>query len=446
MRLQEARLEESSVPDQETKSHFQLTRELELLISGALVFALLGMPGVIDAWAERILNHVSGTAYGAVFGAYYLAKLAGYALITTILAHFLLRGFWVALLGLRGVFPGGVDETRLTQGPFLRGFYERRLASLTVLEDRVDRIAASLFAFVFLVILMLIGGSIWAVVSGVIALAISRSLGQPHLMSPLFWFIFLLLPVAQMVVGAVDRRSKKRPLSPRTERVTTRVMTWLHYGSLNFLSAPLFFTFTTRVSRRLITAGQIGFLYTLVAVFCVSFFVSRGIIGFDSYAYFPPRAGAEQLHVTHYENLRPDPHVVTPTIQSEIITDPFIRLFVPYSVRLDNPRIERLCAGVEPFRSEGVFMRPRGRTDPRRSHQLLECMKKLYSVELDGKRLEALDYALYVHPVNGLHGRIAMIPARSLTEGRHMLVVRRTPVPELDRPNTRLEYFIPFWR
>ncbi|HEX2061532.1 MAG TPA: hypothetical protein VHK90_12395, partial [Thermoanaerobaculia bacterium] len=151
----------TQIPSEE-KSLFQLTRELELLISAGLVFALLQLPTVLDNWWTHTIVHVGGAAFGTVFTIYYVAKLVSYGLIAAIAAHFLLRGFWVAIMGLRSVFPTGIEREKLDQGEVFRRFYDERLLTLDEIEHRVDRIAASIFAFVFLFLTIFLMMSVWA--------------------------------------------------------------------------------------------------------------------------------------------------------------------------------------------------------------------------------------------------------------------------------------------
>ncbi|MEA2463583.1 MAG: hypothetical protein QOJ98_1330, partial [Acidobacteriota bacterium] len=122
--------------DSAEKSLFQLTRELELLISAGLVFALLQLPDLLNDWWMRTSVHVGGSAFGTVFMLYYVGKLIAYGLSVAIAAHFLLRGLWVAIMGLRSVFPDGVNRDKLDQGEVYRKFYEERLLSLQEIEDR----------------------------------------------------------------------------------------------------------------------------------------------------------------------------------------------------------------------------------------------------------------------------------------------------------------------
>lgn len=433
----------------EAKSEYQLTRELELLISGALIFALLQLPGLLDGWWQGIQVHVGGTAFAIPFSAYYVGKIAAYGLIATILFHFLLRGFWVALLGLRGFYPDGVDQERLPQGPFLRAFYEKRLLSLGALEQRVDRVGALTFSFVFLFLLILINITIWAVLSGIGAYVISLVSGGDGISLAVFLSLFACVVLLQSGMALIDKRSKKQALSPRTERVANRVMLFVHYASLNFLYGPVFLTLSTRVSRRVVTVIQVAFLYSLIGAFVVSVLASAGLLRYDSYIYFPPNPGNAQLAANAYESLRDaSSGALRPTIQAEMIVDPYIRLFLPYDVRRDNRRIRRLCPDLAPYRGEGLFKHPgSGKTIPEPIlRRTMDCFARLQTVQLDGKPLTGVEPMLYVHPKTGVHGRLLMIPMAPLAPGRHELLIDRMQVPGAEDDRGTKSWTIPFWK
>jgi hypothetical protein len=269
------------------KSSFQLTRELELLISAGLVFALLQLPDVLEAWWMRTSVHVGGTAFGIVFMLYYVGKLVSYGLIAAIAGHFLLRGFWVAIMGLRSVYPAGVIREKLDHGTVYRKFYDNRLATLAEIEDRVDRVAASIFAFVFLFLLIFLMMIVWTIFAGVLAFLARGITGRDDVVMPVLLAVFLVYSLLTWFVAAVDKRTKKHEVSPATETLALRILRGLYYASFNFLYAPVFFTFASHSSRRRMSALLVTFLYSMIAIFMLSVFYTRGLIGFDSYAYYP---------------------------------------------------------------------------------------------------------------------------------------------------------------
>jgi len=434
--------------DSTEKSLFQLTRELELLISAGLVFALLQLPDVLDVWWGRNVLHVGGSAFFTVFILYYVGKLVAYGLIVAIGAHFLLRGFWVAIMGLRSVFPA-VNREKLDQGEVFRKFYDERLMTLDELERRVDRIAASIFAFVFLFLLMFVMLAVWAGAAWAIAFAVTRITGNDKLTGPVMIVAFLVYLGLQSFAATVDRMSKKRPVSAGMERAALRVMRWFHYISFNFLYAPVFFTFASHSSRRKMTALLVGFMYAMIGFFIFSIFYSRGVIGFDSYIYYPSQAREQQLRPQNYDNLRDaDAPAVEPSIQADVVEGPYIRLFVPYDAREDNERMRELCPDVPPLRTEGFFYRSKTKLPPARLAQISACFDKLYQIALDGRPLEKPGFVFYRHPSGHVAGRLALLPATSLTPGQHLLTVRHTTLPGKTKEQDKDadEFFIPFWR
>lgn len=435
----------TTVPEE--KSLFQLTRELELLISVALVFALLQLPDVLDRWWAHTSIHVGGTAFGTIFTMYYVAKLVSYGLIVAIAGHVLLRGFWVAVMSLRSVFPG-VNRDKLDQGEIFRKFYEDRLMTLDELEVRVDRVAASIFAFVFLFLLIFMMLAVWGVVAWGVGFIAMRITGSEKVVMPIVMGMFLVYVVLQSFVASVDKMTKKRPVSPRTEAAALRVMRWMYYTTLNFLYAPVFFTFASHSSRRRISVLLVSFLYAMIGIFIFSVFYARGIFGFDSYVYYPAVAGGHQLRLMHYDNLRDaDQPANEPTIQADVVTEPFLRLFVPYDAREDNARMRALCPDVVPLRHDGFFMtKPREKLPAARIAQLAGCFDRIYQIALDGKPVGKPEFVFYRHPAGRVAGRLALLPISSLPPGRHLLTVRHTPLPKGMEDEEPDEFFIPFWR
>ncbi len=125
------------------------TRELELLISGLVTFALLQAPGPVD----RVFNHLrvelgEGAAYVATLTFAY-GKLAIYGLVTAFVFHLVVRALWVALVGLDSVFPRGVRPERLRQGPLAMEYIRQELPPVRRLIRITDDVASVIFAVAF---------------------------------------------------------------------------------------------------------------------------------------------------------------------------------------------------------------------------------------------------------------------------------------------------------
>ncbi|HYO76384.1 MAG TPA: hypothetical protein VE010_07975 [Thermoanaerobaculia bacterium] len=436
-----------SEPASAEKSLFQLTRELELLISAGLVLALLQLPTLLDTWWARTSVHMGGAAFGTVFTMYYVGKLVSYGLIVAIASHFLMRGFWVAIMGLRSVFPDGVRRDKLDQGEIASKFYESRLMTLDQIEERVDRVSASVFAFVFLFLMMFAVLTTWAAVGAGIAWLVTKIAGTDRYVMAIMIGTFVLYLVPQSFAASIDKMTKKRKVSPGVERAALKSMGFMHYATFNFLYAPVFFTFASHTSRRKMSALLVSFMYAMIGVFILSMFSARGLLRYDSYVYYPDQAREHQLRPAHYDNLRdPERPADIPSIQSDTIEGDYLRLFVPYDAREDNKRIRAICPEVAPLRSEGFFFASRDKLPAARIAELSGCFDKLYQIALDGNPLQNPGFVFYRHPAASVAGRLALIPASTLTPGRHLLTVRHAPLPGVKKDDEADEYFIPFWR
>ena len=106
----------------ETSKHEPAVRpwELELLISGAVVFSLLQVPGVVDGLFAHVQVHLAERAHFGAFMLYTYVKLILYTLISCFILHLGTRAYWVGLIGLETVFPHGVRWEDTSYGPVVR--------------------------------------------------------------------------------------------------------------------------------------------------------------------------------------------------------------------------------------------------------------------------------------------------------------------------------------
>src|SRR5690606_11357745 len=80
--------------------HTTPTWEMELLISGATVFALMQLPGAVEEVVNVLLPRFEANAGALVLLPATYFKSAVYALIVSFILHLATRGYWVALVGL----------------------------------------------------------------------------------------------------------------------------------------------------------------------------------------------------------------------------------------------------------------------------------------------------------------------------------------------------------
>jgi hypothetical protein len=105
-------------PTEEAKEPHQLSDltsqswNLELVISGAALFATLNLPDFLDSllayYRYNLMTDTDFIHEALPTQTMGLIKGASYFLFGAFLAHFIMRAFWAGLVGLLAVYPDGI--------------------------------------------------------------------------------------------------------------------------------------------------------------------------------------------------------------------------------------------------------------------------------------------------------------------------------------------------
>lgn len=415
--------------------------ELELLISGALVFSLIKLPGAVDGWFYSVEPRVDTGWFMPAFMVWYYLKLALYALVSGFVLHLGVRGYWVGVIGLEAVFPHGVRWDRMKSGPIMRELQRESMPSLQSLIDRADKLASMIFGAAFAMALLfgyaLVFGGLLSVAGFAFSKWVLRS-PQPGMMAMQFMLMLYMGPI--LVVALIDRYfGHKLDPDGRTARIIRKVGKFYNRMQSPALFPPLMFTLTTnlggRRQSRIIAAVMAAFFAFLLVK---DVLITRGVLSADGYTYIPAETGALSVRPRFYADQAGDSpdDVDFPKIQSDVVRDPYVRLFLPYRPRRHNPLIASRCRGVAPDARGEVA-----------GTAALACMARLQPVMLNGKPLQT-PWRFYTQPKTGIRGIMTYIPASALPKGENVLTVQQLPLVNpspKDAAKPRPPYSIPFW-
>lgn len=418
--------------------------ELELLISGALVFGMMQLPGRVDAWYARLVPGLDGGfAILARFSWLYVT-VALYAVIGGFVLHLAIRAYWVGVIGLEAVFPEGIAWEKTRSGPIMREAQRRATPSLQSLIDGADRLASLVFAGGFILAMLFVFSMV--LVGGVSLLAYGiAGLTPGGAGSAIVLDALLLLLFGPMLVATViDRRYGDR-LDPegrtaRGVRAVARSVTWMMRFTL---FQPLLLTIVTNMKSQRRGVVLFVLLATLGLVLAGrdKLFPGRGLS--DGYAYLPDDAGRLALAPRFYEDKRGADEVVAdvPSIQSDMVRDPYVRLFIPYRPRRHNQLLASRC-GRGLAANGGAALRPATEAG---EEAVLRCMAALQPVTLNGRPVTA-PFRFYTQPGTGVRGIAAYIPVARLPRGENVLRVGALARPDAP-PGTKPAppFVIPFW-
>lgn len=433
------------------------TWEIELLVSGAVVFSLLQMPGALDTLFQQWSPRLVAEWMTLVFLGYVYLKAAALALVCTFIAHLITRGYWVALVGLRSVYPDGIRWDKVRNGPNYRAEAQRVTPKLIELIDASDNFASLIFAFGAMLVLMTLISFLFVTP----ALAVTTLVVW---LTKMRWdavfFCVLSVTFAPLLFAVTfdSTLGKRVPESHWSSRLVRRFYRLYNRLPMSRLTNGMMLTFTSNVGARKGTAMVVIAIWTVISVAMYSALVARGSLTVGNYAFFPDQPGARLLDPRHYARTRTDGlrYSTMPFIEDDVVDSQarYLRLFVPYDPNRHGFAMETRCTGIGEKPKGGRDADPAVEAAWRTG--VLDCLASFQPVWLDDAKLD-VQYEFATDPGSDLRGMIAHIPVTGLATGRHELVIPRLPVrmrapsDPTDRdpkqPGERPDppYRIPFW-
>lgn len=427
--------------------------ELELIIAGAVTFALFQLPGSIDAfreWAAPLMTGIGG--FVTLLLATVYAKAVLYVLILAFTTNLVARAYWVGLVGLHSVYPDGVRWERLRMGPVAVAHYRRGMRTLPTLIARVDNFASAIFSFAFLIVLMFVLSVFAFGVFALVAWGLSTLLFGGRFVQPLVYLLAAMLVLPGVIVVMIDRQKGKQLVvdSPAWQRLDR----WIGIATRmngSALYAPILFILMSNAGRRRMTAVFYAVVFGSMAATFTETIARMDLLRAGTPSYVPDVVGTAGIDPAHYESLRaPRRGDTEPTIQSDVIDGPYVRLFIPYRTDRHDYAIRTMCPSVAPLRKSvpHLWRAPDDTAAATRgAAQVLACLTKLSDVRVDGVPVPGLTFRFAEHATSGMPGVTTYIPTAPLAPGAHTLTIAPLPrLPSSTSTRPLIPTTIPFYR
>ncbi|MFT3913764.1 MAG: hypothetical protein QM704_06550 [Anaeromyxobacteraceae bacterium] len=332
------------------------TWEMELLLSGATVFGLLQLPGVIDPPFFKLMMRLDDGLGPGVTVLWLYLRTSILTLSATFVVHLALRAYWAALVGMRSVYPGPIRWERLRVGPIQREAVERDLADVEARIEASDNRATRVFglgvAAAFLILLPLA----FVAVGVGLGWAIHR-LGGPEATPSTIFAALGVLIVPFAVLAFVDRRLGKRIGPGRLRRGLASAFRAYYRIGFGGAANPLVALFQSAEGTARTMFILVGTMVLAIVLVMNQFRAAMGDETVGDYAGLPEDdAGALQSSSPqHYASQR-QPGLVLPVpyIPDRVVKGPYVEL-----LRAVPPRPPR-ARDARGVRRGGVGGRARG--------------------------------------------------------------------------------------
>jgi len=401
------------------------TDELELIISSLTIFALFSLPGWLYDKIADIYTHLSTSLVIASTVGTALLTGTSYGLAACFVVHLMARAYWVGLIGLRTVFPDGINWSKTPGlGPLSRQYYRDTLPDLDTVIRNTDRLASSLFA----VISMLTLSVLWLgmilisilVVSGVIGSRFGFTNAGMGIGGLVLVILFVGIP---LLVYLLDAQLVSRVPSLRDSRNFTglvrllRRIAGLAYPQRLVLPVQLTLQSNTRP-----VAFFIALILSVIFIVAVGNTRTAAWSNFTistEFSYLDTDQVRQGLRSTYYEDMPSsfDRLRAWPRIDSFNQSGSFARLFLPYHPLRDNLVLDQLCGSAE------------------EALDRLDCLRQLWTVSIESAPVSMASFVPAERADLGMRGLIGLIPLAGLEPGlRRIEVVWNPGATEGDAP------------
>ncbi len=395
------------------------TDEIELIISGLIIVALFALPGWL---LERLAEHYTHLSVGmAIGGGAAVTLISGicYSLAACFVMHLLARAYWIGLIGLRSVFPDGIEWTRTPGiGPLTRLYYQGYLPDLSSAIDRADRFASSLFAVISLIAMIMLWIGLLLVLTmagaGLIGAHFGLTSQAVNLGTLVFIFVLAGLPILlwllDAVIGARLPGLQRRVFFHHLVRGLARITGWVFPQRL-ILPVQLTLQSNTRPVIFIIALSVAVVAIVIVGNTRATAWYEFTLSG--EYQYLSGDDAIDGFRSAYYEDMRSakDRMRPAPMIPAFEQNGSFVRLFIPYWPFRDNLMLERICP------EDG-------------DQQGADCLRRLWAIEFNGQPVPLEGFVVAERMDLKMRGLIGLVPLNEVGPGLHTIDLVWNPLAD----------------
>jgi len=426
--------------------------ELEILLVGFVLVVLFRVPQKIQELStykifynstlshtpDFIINHMITPIFSV--GIYIMVHV----IIISLILYLILRGFWIAIIGLTSAFPNGINLISLN---FYKKYEERLLATnFEKISMSLDKICSSIFAFAFLVISLIIM-FFMIILYFLILFTFGLSIVEENLIL-LFviiipYIFFSLTYIFDIVTLSFLKKIKWKYFAIPYYKF------YIIYNfiTLGFIFEKLYFYFISNLSKKsifsiiilIILLSQIANLSTSQEYYLFSDKISHKKS--MSYHFYE-----DKINYNNKINSILDSDFAIPRIQSFVINDGIIELFIPYESLIDNVIKSHCNINYDKLDSSSqeknigatkttAFLKlgPDSNNNSYPLDKVLDCVNDFYQVYIDNTNKIRSNFLFYIHPILNQKGYYTILNISGIAKGDHYLKIQLNPEFPLDK-------------
>ncbi len=387
------------------------------MVSAIAIFGTFQLFDVANWGTNKFIDVLLPSNYFVGYLIVYSALLAVSVLVAMFVIHFVLRSYWVGLVGLNSVFP----DYGLEESAYSKIYTEKLLEELPKLKnsiESVDQLCSVIFASAFAMMMIY---TYAALIFGILLLIYNTFAHLiPFTVAVILIVVFALFFILQMVIASLANLERYK----ENERVQTFYFLTVKYSSI-LLLGPLYranmqitmsFGSNYKKNKNIV---RLLFVFVVMGVALSAYKISETNIIYliDNTRFQNESRAFRSFYADQNESYS---FVLTPQIPSRITDEKALPLFIPIfsneSRLIDYDLCEEPELDDELTKQERRSLRGLG---------FIECYQRYHSVALNGQEL-SLQFMRYDQAYSDQYGVLAFVPLEGLEAGQYDLTVTKT--------------------
>lgn len=403
--------------------------QAELLISGIALFAASQLPKLVERLIDFVLVNIPPTDAALFYGLFVLLYFGVYLLVGGLILHFLLRAFWVGLIGFNSVFGG---EINTENDAYYSKVFLRKVATSLPLDSNIiirnlDHFCSVIFAVIGIFVMAMMAFVIDVGIVYGLKLFLSHFFGNQVLS---YIYIAIIVIFYTFIFLLIIFNSKRLKESEKAQ-------IWYYRIFINFnkLFLHIFYKPIQYISFSIITNIDYKryMLYILGVSLTSGFFTGimlantnlshLAIAAFKDEPYLDSYYRPDKMIPEHYANLRNENDVIvlSAIIENNNIEAEQFEVFIPVfdsETYLYSNCIEEMNNAIVDNLS------PLEKKQVKRENRL-ECIQQYHHFTINENVIEPLDIIAMDHPNNNEYGILIHLSTADLEKGQNVLYIEK---------------------
>ncbi|MFY7912868.1 MAG: hypothetical protein ACOVO2_25085 [Emticicia sp.] len=424
---------------------------LELVVSGAAIFSTSFLPEFVDkvtfSYFEnyQFNTEISSTIFPNL--AFSFAKAASYLLIFSFFIHFILRAFWIALVGLRAVYPKGIDYDKLPNtNNELKGIYKNWFGSFDDYIVRLDKNCSRIFSIAFIMVLFSVMISVMYLVIfiSIILFKTYNADLYAKIRNIAMISVVALLALVFVFVSIMNKEKyRDNPVLSKWFVRMVKMMSLMYFGMfkpLNYIG----FVFASHIPHktyyRFMLTLMLSFSVLAMVIYTKTATEHAGIPFMEPRSYYSTGSADHKLNTNYYDNLRSgEDYIWEASIQADIIQEPFIKLFINYNKVLDA-KLTKIYK--EPKIAENLDKHKKRLI---KDKARLDSFGEYFKIAINDSTLNSIEFFYDEHGAIKTKGLTTYLSSEKCKIGRNTLHIKALQTDSLPKKVWSEYITIPFW-